>query len=160
MEPKASRPHMPGYGIVPADQGSGLKPWSYAVERLSKARGYWIATARPDGTPHAMPIWGVWSRDEFAFSTGAQSRKARNIERNPRVVIGVEPADDAIVLEGTARAISDPAWLKEFLQLYAAKYDYKMDEFNEPVYAVKPIVVFSFNSSGEEFTHGSTRWTF
>lgn len=160
MEPKASRPDIPGYGIVPADQGSGLKPWSYAVERLSRARGYWISTARPDGTPHSVPIWGVWLRDEFAFSTGAESRKVRNIAHNPRVVIGVEPADDAIVVEGTARLICDPSSLKEFAKLYTAKYDWKMEDFNEPVYSVKPIVAFSFNSTGDEFTAGSTRWTF
>ena len=33
-EPKAGRPHMPGYGIVGPDQGSGLLPWSWAEERL------------------------------------------------------------------------------------------------------------------------------
>jgi hypothetical protein len=27
-EPRASRPHMPGYGIMPAGEGKGLLPWS------------------------------------------------------------------------------------------------------------------------------------
>jgi len=28
-EPKASRPHMPGYGILDANSGNGLLPWSW-----------------------------------------------------------------------------------------------------------------------------------
>ena len=35
MEPNATRPYMPGYGILPATEGTGLLPWSWAVERLS-----------------------------------------------------------------------------------------------------------------------------
>jgi nitroimidazol reductase NimA-like FMN-containing flavoprotein (pyridoxamine 5'-phosphate oxidase superfamily) len=158
--PKASRPHMPGYDLKPADQGSGLKPWSYAVERLERARGYWISTTRPDGRPHCVPIWGVWLREEFAFSTGAQSRKAKNIAEDPRVVISAEPADDAIVLEGEARLIEDAAWRKDFLASYGAKYRWPTEGFDEPVYSVTPSTVFSFNSSGDEFIGGSTRWKF
>ena len=34
VEPVVSRPYMPGYGVVDADQGAGLLPWSSARERL------------------------------------------------------------------------------------------------------------------------------
>jgi general stress protein 26 len=158
--PTASRPYMPGYGLLPADQGSGLKPWSYAVERLSRSRGYWVSTTRPDGRPHSVPIWGVWVRDQFAFSTGAQSRKARNLANDPHIVIGVEPSEDSIVLEGIASLVDDPAFLRDFKSVYAEKYDMSMDDFSEPVYAVRPVVAFSFASAGDEFTAGSTRWKF
>lgn len=47
-EPKAGRPHMPGYGILDADKGRGLLPWSWATERLAKAHTYWVATTRVD----------------------------------------------------------------------------------------------------------------
>ncbi len=43
-EPVASRPFMPGYGILPADAGSGLLPWAWAVERLERSHNYWVAT--------------------------------------------------------------------------------------------------------------------
>ncbi len=42
--PIASRPFMPGYGIVDANSGGGLLPWEWAVEHLTKSRNYWIAT--------------------------------------------------------------------------------------------------------------------
>ncbi len=55
-DPKSSRPHMPGYGLLDAAQGTGLLPWSWAVERLERSHDYWMATLRPDGRPHAVPI--------------------------------------------------------------------------------------------------------
>jgi PPOX class probable F420-dependent enzyme len=149
---------MPGYGLLPADQGRGLKPWSYAVERLTRARGYWISTTCPDGRPHSVPIWGLWLHDEFAFSTGAQSKKARNLRTEPRVVIGVEPSDDSIVLEGHARLVEDAARKRDFVDAYAAKYGWAME--SEPMYSVTPSVAFYFSSAEGEFVGGATRWIF
>jgi Pyridoxamine 5'-phosphate oxidase len=151
---------MPGYGLLPEDQGSGLKPWSYALERLARARGYWISTTSPNGRPHSMPVWGLWSRDHFMFSTGAESRKARNLAREPHVVVGAEPSDDTIVLEGVAFLVNDDDWKREFARAYAAKYDFDMSTFEEPVYAVKPVRAYSFSAAPGEFAGGSTRWTF
>jgi len=159
-QPRADRPDMPGYGLLDEQAGTGLKPWSYAVERLANARGYWIATSRPDGRPHAMPIWGVWLNDKFMFSTGIQSRKARNIAANPSVVIAVEPADDAIILEGTVESVEDRDVKKKFADAYQAKYSWDMEGFDEPVFAVTPTAAFSFSTNPGEFVGGSTRWRF
>jgi hypothetical protein len=52
----ADRPFMPGYGILPADVGSGLLPWAEAERRLTVSHDYWVATAWPDGRPHVMPV--------------------------------------------------------------------------------------------------------
>jgi hypothetical protein len=54
-QPAADRPVMPGYGILPADQGSGLLPWGEAERRLTVAHDYWVATVPADGSPHVMP---------------------------------------------------------------------------------------------------------
>jgi len=59
-EPTRSRPYMPGYGIHPPDEGSGLLPWSWAEQRLHSSHTFWVVTLWPDGRPHAMPVWGVW----------------------------------------------------------------------------------------------------
>ena len=158
--PKASRPHMPGYGILDAKSGSGLLAWSVAVDRLSKARNYWIATTRPDGRPHAMPVWGVWLADRFCFSTGQQSRKARNLAENPRCVVCAEPANRTIIVEGVAELVTDPSLLKRFGVAYQAKYDWDMEGFAEPIYIVRPEVAFAFTSDEAEFTGRATRWQF
>src|SRR6516225_7504816 len=102
-EPEASRPTVPGYEF--SAKKKGLLPWRWAAERLKKSRQYWIATTRPNGAPHLMIVWGVWLEDSFWFSTGAMSRKARNLSANPRCVIGTDDAGEAVILEGTVDVI-------------------------------------------------------
>jgi Pyridoxamine 5'-phosphate oxidase len=69
-----------------AAKKKGLLPWKWASDRLKKSRQYSIATTRPDGAPHLMIIWGLWFEDSFWFSTGAASRKARNLAENLRCI--------------------------------------------------------------------------
>ena len=83
--PKVGRPQMPGYGIP--ETRKGLLPWKWAEQRLQKSHNYWITTVKPDGSPHVMVVWGLWLDGAFLFSTGSQSRKTRNLAKNPRCVV-------------------------------------------------------------------------
>jgi pyridoxamine 5'-phosphate oxidase-like protein len=85
--PRASRPYMPGYGIARPEEGSGLLHWSWAAERLTTARNYWVATVWPDGRPHIMPVWGMWDDSTLWFSSAEGSRKVRNLAADPRCCI-------------------------------------------------------------------------
>ena len=156
-EPKASRPYMPGYGLLDAQSGKGLLPLSWAVERLAEGHNYWVATTRPDGRPHAMPVWGVWFEDRFYFSSGEQSRKAKNIAEDPRCVVGTERGTDAVVIEGVAELVMEEAVRRRFAELYSRKYQWDMEGFGEPIYAVRPSVVFGLTSS---LVETATRWVF
>jgi hypothetical protein len=162
--PVASRPYMPGYGILPANEGRGLMPWEWAVERLTRARNYWIATASVGGQPHCVPVWGVWLDDAFYFSSGAQSRKARNIAANPKCVVCPENGDEAVSLEGAVEKVIDAATLKRFVEAYNPKYgwDLKVETVLDlgPVFAVRPRKVLGFDDTPEEFAGSATRWTF
>src|SRR6478609_2517117 len=109
--PKASRPHMPGYGMPTGSKG--LLTWAWADERLRKSHNYYFMTVRPGGTPHAMPVWGIWVDNRFYFSTGASSVKARNLARNASCVICTEQSAEAVVVEGTAAAIDSAARIGE-----------------------------------------------
>jgi hypothetical protein len=160
--PTASRPHMPGY--VSADT-KGLLSWKWAEDRLKKSREYWIATTRPDGSPHVMVVWGLWWDGAFCFSTGSQSRKARNLEANPKCVICNELADQAVVVEGTAGRMRDIARIREFLSMYQRKYKFDMSamaagmiSLKEPVFVVRPQVVFG--QVEKTFSKTATRWKF
>src|SRR5438309_616284 len=95
-EPIASRPHMPGYGLLEAAQGTGLLPWAWAVERLERSHDYWVATVRPDGRPHVMPVWGVWLQDAVRFSSSRGSRIARNLDANPNCPIATDNPDEQV----------------------------------------------------------------
>ncbi|HUS14298.1 MAG TPA: pyridoxamine 5'-phosphate oxidase family protein [Chloroflexia bacterium] len=151
---------MPGYGIPEADRGTGLLAWSWASARLAEAHTYWLATTRSDGRPHAMPVWGIWLDDCFYFSTGAESRKAHNLAALPACVVGTDSPTDALVLEGTARLVTDAATLARFAATYGPKYAQEMAGFAEPVYAVEPTVAFAFLTGPGEFAGSATRWVF
>src|SRR5262249_38291987 len=149
---------MPGYDLLDAQSGAGLLPWSWAAERLTNAHNYWLATTRPDGRPHAMPVWAVWLDQRLYFSTGRRSRKARNLSASPHCVVGTERADEAVIIEGTAEPVGDPARLRPFYDAYKKKYDWDMESMNEPIFVVRPRIVFGFTEA--DLRGSATRWVF
>src|SRR2546426_815430 len=77
-------------------KGRKSPTWNWTETRFAKSHNYWLATTRPDGRPHVMPIWGVLLNNTFHFSTGPQSRKGRNIAKNPNCVVCTEDAAEVI----------------------------------------------------------------
>lgn len=162
-EIRSQRPHMPGYGILGADQGLGLLPWSWAEERLVASHDYWVATVSPDERPHLMPVWGVWHETCVWFSSSNGSRKARNLARRPTCTVATDNAFEPVVVQGTADRVTDRAVIAEFAELTDAKYstDYGPGFYDPEVnstFRVLPVAVFGL--TGEDFTGSPTRWTF
>ena len=52
-----------------------------------------LATLLPDGSPHSVPVWVAWEGERLAFLTGPRSRKARNVDHDPRVAVSVTHAE-------------------------------------------------------------------
>ena len=156
--PRATRPRMPGYGI--SGNRKDMFPWKWAQERLAKARTYWISTVRPDSRPHAMPVWGCWMDGSVWFSTGRESRKARNILANPNVVVSVEIEKDDVIVEGVAVEITDMPQLKKLCAAYSKKYKFAADPNHGPFFAVTPRVAFGFTSRPGRFVKTATKWIF
>jgi nitroimidazol reductase NimA-like FMN-containing flavoprotein (pyridoxamine 5'-phosphate oxidase superfamily) len=155
-EPRASRPHMSGYGVPESLEGA--LPWRWAQERLSKSHNYWLTTVRSDGTPHTMVIWGVWLDDAYYFSTSASSRKARNLQQNSKCVVCTEIAEEAVIIEGVARKLDDDEIPPRAGIDYKAKYGWELDPKIGPVHEVRPKTVFAMPE--KQFPKGVTRWTF
>ncbi|MGA8216098.1 MAG: pyridoxamine 5'-phosphate oxidase family protein [Candidatus Sulfotelmatobacter sp.] len=165
--PRSSRPLMPGYGLPEGNQG--LLPWSWAEQRLKESHNYWITTVKPTGSPgnvspHTMVVWGLWQDGRFLFSTGSQSRKARNLVQNTNCVVCTEHAHEAVIIEGTAEIADVPA-RRKFLPKYERKYKFDMSKMKpdilsmkEPVFAVRPRVAFGLWE--KHFMEKSTRWKF
>lgn len=161
--PKASRPYMPGYGLLPAGEGSGLLPWSWAEQRLVASRNYWVATVWPQRRPHLMPVWGMWAEDAFWFSSSKGSRKTRNLLANSRCVVSTEDANNPVVVEGVAALVDDRDTLAQVLAWENEKYNtgYTSELLNPEVnscFRVTPIWVFGL--AAEDFTGSPTRWDF
>lgn len=152
-----SRPHMPGYGI--SEDARGVKPWKWAEEILLAGHNYWLATARPDGRPHAMPVWAVWSADALWISTGGESRKTRNLDARRECSVGTERGPHAVIVEGVATRLSPAQVPSETLRAYLAKYGMGVPE-DSPLFRIDPSVVFGFSEVHEEFSADATRWRF
>lgn len=161
--PHASRPHMPGYGILGPTEGTGLLPWSWAKERLGRSHDYWIASTWPDGRPHVMPVWGVWLDDALWFSSSADSRKVRNLRHDARCVATTDDAWEPVVVEGLAKIVTDGARIAAFLAASNAKYavDYGLDFLDPSVNAtVRLVPRWAFGLTEADFTGSPTRWRF
>ena len=48
-----------------------------------------VATVLPDGAPHSVPVWVELEGERIAFLTSPNSRKARNLTREPRIAISI-----------------------------------------------------------------------
>lgn len=53
-----------------------------------------LATVLPDGGPHAVPVWIGTHGEHIVILTGPDSRKARNLHRDPRVALSLTPQDN------------------------------------------------------------------
>jgi general stress protein 26 len=164
LDPKRSRPLWLDALQNPSDATTGLKPWSWAFERLEQSHNYWIATSRTEGHPHLMLVWGIWWQDAFWFSTGPRTRKAKNIAADAHVVIGTEKADEAVILEGLAEEIKDRAIWKQVAQTYNKKYGGDIEPLllasDGSIFRVHPQVAFAQDEHAENFAESVTRWRF
>jgi PPOX class probable F420-dependent enzyme len=154
---------MPGYGVLAADRVTGLLEWDEAVRRMVASRNFWLATVRPDGRPHVMPVWAVWRDGGLWFSSSVGSRKIHNLRGEPRCTLTTEDARNPVVVEGTAEVVTDLAQIAGFLADSNAKYgvDYGIDFLDPAVNAtvrVTPVWAFALNE--RDFTGSPTRWRF
>jgi nitroimidazol reductase NimA-like FMN-containing flavoprotein (pyridoxamine 5'-phosphate oxidase superfamily) len=158
-----------------AGNDAPLIPWARAREqfeedaRLSPMQvTHWLATVRPDGRPHVMPVWAVWKDGVFYVVTSASSRKGKNLAHNSHCVITVASGGMDLVVEGNAMRESDEARLQQVADVYAsvgwhptvrdgAFYaDAGAPSAGPPpyeVYEVTPTTAFGFNNA-------ATRWSF
>jgi nitroimidazol reductase NimA-like FMN-containing flavoprotein (pyridoxamine 5'-phosphate oxidase superfamily) len=162
-DPIAARPYMPGYGTLPADEGSGLLPWSWAAERLTRSHDFWLATVTPQGVPHLMPVWAVWDRAALWFSSSNGSRKARNLAAQPRCSLATDNPLEPVVVHGRARRVTATEELAAMLAAENAKYEtsYGLDMVDpavNSVFTLLPEWVFALDSS--DFAGSPTRFTF
>ena len=166
----------PRYG----DASAWAPPWSEIERLLAEAQLYWIVTVRRDGRPHAVPLVGVWQDGAFAFCTGPEEQKQRNLDGNQHVAVttgstgtqGWDAGKD-VVLEGSASRVTDAATLESLAAAWSAKYradwrfEVRGDEFVELshsgggggggawVYRVRPDKVIAFGGD-----HGQTTYRF
>ena len=159
-EPRASRPYMPDYGVQPADEGTGLLPWSWAEERLIGSHDYWLTSLWPDGCPHSMPVWGAWDGEALWFSSGRRSRKVRNLAADPRCVVTTDDPKDPVVVEGSAELVSDRETIERVAGVMSAKYGNISADFLAEHALIRVRPTWAFGITHDDFSGSPTRWAF
>ena len=108
-------------------------PWTEARGRLEEAGTYWLATARPDGRPHVMPVLGVRVDGALCFSAGEASRKGKNLARDPRCVITAGSRDLDLMVAGEAAKVRGRARLHLVAEAYAPKHGWRVTVREAPL---------------------------
>jgi PPOX class probable F420-dependent enzyme len=86
-----------------------------------------VWTSNPDGTPQVSVVWVIVHADEILFGCDTASQKARNLRRNPSIVLSIEDEvrnahgfQRHLVVRGTATIESGAN--PELMDRLAAKY--------------------------------------
>jgi hypothetical protein len=147
-------------------------PWERALLDLANARKYWLATVRPDGRPHLVPVLAVAVDATMHFCASATSRKLKNLARDPHCVITTSGDGLDLVLEGKATKVDDEARLHRVAEAYVAKYAWHPEVRDGALWAdgaptagpppyevhtIAPATAFGFPAE-DEIT--PTRWRF
>jgi hypothetical protein len=134
----------------------------------------WLATINPDGSPHVTGIGALWVDDAFWFETGEQTRKARNVARDPRCTLSLSTQEFDLVVEGDARQITDPEIVAKRCERWATDgWPCRVDEtgrrltadFSAPSAGPPPWYVYCITPRAATALSivepgGATRWRF
>lgn len=86
-----------------------------------------VWTSNPDGSPQVSVVWVLVEDDEIVFGTSGTSVKARNLRRDPRVILSIEDTERNergfqrhLVVRGRARLSEgpDPALMDRLARKY------------------------------------------
>jgi hypothetical protein len=140
-----------------------LRPWSYVEERLRAASNYWITTVGPHERPHARPVDGVWVDGALCFGGSPETRWVRNLMANPSISVHLSSEAEAIILEGTAKLVTDPAHPLAAPCMAASREKYPQYHSGaespfRPFWTLRPTTAYAWTLEG--FPRGATRWQF
>ncbi len=165
--------------------GSAVLPWSRVRDLLEVGQGqptvglegedhrtFWLSTSGPGGQPHLAGIGALWVEERFWFTSGAGTRKSRNVAANPACALAASLPGLDLVVEGWARRVTDRALLDRLAAAYRAQgWPAQVDgtELTAPysapsagpapwqLYVIETAVAHAVASAER---HGATRWRF
>lgn len=142
------------------------KSWSWAENLLRSAPTYWLVTASPDGVPHSRPLWGIWQRNVFWFSS--QNRSGEFLKVNPRASVNLQLGEDVVMIEGRCSPVIDVDEISVLAEGVEVKYNWKLSvseghvhtQFGQraPVFRLTPQRVYGW--AGIAGWESATRWDF
>ena len=156
--------------------GSAALPWSRPHDLLADSASantsFFLGTVRTDGRPHAAAVGALWHDDNLYFTSGSQTRKARNLAANPACTISVGLKGIDLILEGEATRVTDRPTLEALAHRYREggwPAQVEGDAFTAPYSAPSAgpppwqLYRFTFHTAFGVATaepNGATRWRF
>lgn len=134
----------------------------------------WLATINQDGSPHVTGVGALWVDGQFWFVTGRNTRKGRNVARDPRCTMSVATHECDLVVEGEASLVTDGATVADIAaRLAAGGWPCRVDEtgvaltadYSAPSAGPPPWHVYrhtprTATAVGTVEPGGATRWRF
>jgi Pyridoxamine 5'-phosphate oxidase len=153
---------------------ASVAPWEEISDRWRDSGTSWLATVRPDGRPHVVPVGAVWLDGAMYFTTGQRTRKGQNLVRNSHCVVSSSRTGFDLVVEGPAAKLTDEYRLQRVAEAYnfigwpvtvrdgAFTAAYSAPTTGPPpydVYEVTPTVAFAFGTD-DSTVNQATRYRF
>lgn len=156
--------------------GDEALPWArarVALDATGKANDTWyLATVTPEGSSHSAGVGALWHDGELYFTSGQDTRKSRNLSRNPAASMSISLDGIDLVFEGETTRVTDRATLERVAKRYhddgwpttvdgdGLTAPYSAPSAGPPpwqVYQLRFDKVFGVASAEP---HGATRWRF
>jgi hypothetical protein len=121
-----------------------------------------------------MPLGILWVDGTFYFSAGATTRKARNLEHNPRCVLTIATHDFDLIFEGKGARVTDQATARRIAEVYSAQGwevsvgdgtaslngAYSAPSAGPPPWDIYEVTTETVYALGTTEPYGATRWSF
>jgi hypothetical protein len=98
-------------------------PPAETMTRLDAEKNIWIASVRPDGRPHLVPVWFAWHAETLYICIDPTSVKAANFAHQERVALALENGSNPLICEGQVATIEQP-WPEAIIAIFKSKYDW------------------------------------
>ena len=136
---------------LPSSYGSPnqLLDWTFVEERLAESLHYWLATVRRNGTPHVVPVDGMWLDGSCYFGGDPATVHMQNLRRDGRATLHLEDGESAVIVEGGAEWVTPSNAVALRLAAAAkAKYVYPQSaaSYQEGVWRLQPVKVLAWTT--------------
>jgi hypothetical protein len=98
-------------------------PPAETLNRLNDEKNIWVASVRPDGRPHLVPVWFAWQAELLYICIDPNSVKAGNFAHNDHIALALEAGSSPLICEGQAAVAAKP-WPTEVIDIFKQKYDW------------------------------------
>jgi hypothetical protein len=126
-----------------------LLDWTSVEQRLVDSLHYWLATVRRDGSPHVVPVDGMWLDGGCYVDGDPATVHIQNLRRDGRATLHLEDGESAVIVEGVAEWVTPSKAVALRLAAAAkAKYGYSQSatSYQEGVWRLQPIKALAWNT--------------